>query len=187
MIALLLVMYVAFADEPAPTAPAETLEESARPAPAAKSKWLDLEHIQCRYGFGIAAGTYYGNVDWNDVGSRWGNTASPVFESICTEKTDVRRRHAWAGVLTAPFYVQFRALDGEARQQWFSGLLGVTWGDRWQFGPVLTAGYPGAGGGLVVRLNDSRSLVDLRVLAYGPFQFGAQAQITYGIIPRKAR
>ena len=144
---------------------------------------LDLDHLQCRHGFGIAAGTYYGNVDWNDVGSRWGNTASPMFDSLCTENVD-RRRHAWAGVMTAPFYVQFRALDGEARQQWFTALVGVAWGQKWQFGPVLAAGYPGAGAGLVARLTDARSMLDLRVVSYGPFKFGAQAQVTYGLIPR---
>ena len=99
----------------------------------------------------------------------------------------MRSRHVWAGVLTAPFYVQFRALDGEARQQWFTGMLGVGWGQRWQLGPVLAVGYPGVGAGLVARLTDKRSMLDLRLMTYGPYHFGAQGQVTYGVIPRKAR
>lgn len=156
---------------------------------APKSPALDLENLRCRHAFGVAAGTYRGSANWNDVGTRWGTSFSPVYQAMCVEApVDDRVRHAFAGVTMAPWYVQFRVLDGVARHQWATALIGVSWGEQMQIGPFVTFGYAGAGAGLTFRSAGAAngSVIEAQLTGYGPVP-GVQALLTYGFVSKKHR
>lgn len=187
MIPLLALASLAFAgDPPASTDP--TASAALEPDPP-KSPWLELEHLQCRHAFGMAGGTYYGNLDWTSIGVAWGSSFSPVYQAECVEHPlDDRARHAWIGVDSAPWYVQFRSIDRVSRHEWASGVIGVAWGRGVQVGPAIAFGYAGFGGGLTARspVSHAGGVVEARITAYGP-RFGVQGLLTYGLVPKKQR
>lgn len=187
MIPLFAVTSLALAGDPAVTSDVKS-DASVEPD-APKSPWLDLAHLQCRHAFGVAGGSYYGNLDWEAIGNAWGTTFSPVYQAECVEHpVDNRARHAWIGVDSAPWYVQFRTLDGVSRHEWAAAVLGVAWGHDLQVGPAVTFGYAGLGAGIAARSMSPRTagVIEARVTAYGP-RPGVQALVTYGRVPRNQR